>query len=168
MKKSGLADSPFFVPPKQDEAPAPPPSRAADLNGRKKKPVKKAKKGKSIPQSTKRSTSQPTSQSTDRPIDQSTNQSTDRSTDPLTDVDALGPVVERPHAFYITQKVDRWLDESARYLKEKGMHKADRSVVVNALLHDPKHFLPSSLDQIRARLLAHLTNKSLKRSQSTG
>jgi hypothetical protein len=47
------------------------------------------------------------------------------------------------------------------------LHKADRSVLVNALLHDPALYQPASLDKIRARLLAHLTNKSLKRVQST-
>ena len=76
-------------------------------------------------------------------------------------------MVARPSAFYITQSVDRWLDEAVRYLKEKGLHKADRSVLMNAILHDPKLFEPNSLDGLRSRLLAHLTNKALKKSQST-
>jgi hypothetical protein len=106
-----------------------------------------------------------------RSIDQSTNQSTDRSTsrpiDQLTNIDSLGPVVERPRAFYITQKVDRWLDEGVRYLRKKGLHKVDRSVLVNAFLHDRKMFKPSQLDNLREKLLIHLTNKSLKRVEST-
>jgi hypothetical protein len=108
-----------------------------------------------------------TSQSAARPTSRSVGQSTDQSTTPLTDVDALGSVVDRPRAFYITQKVDRWLDEGVRYLRERGMHKADRSVLVNALMHDPNLFKPKHMDSIRQRLLAHLTNKSLKRVQST-
>ena len=108
----------------------------------------------------------------DQSVDQSTNrpatQSTNRSTDQLSRIDALGPIVDRPRAFYITLKVDRWLDESVRYLKDKGMHKMDRSVLLNSLIHNPLLFKPSSLDKIRNKLLAHLTNKSLKRGELTG
>jgi hypothetical protein len=108
-------------------------------------------------------TSQSTEQSTNRPINQSIDQPINSQTDPLADVDQLGPVVEKPKAFYITQKVDRWLDEAVRYCQEKGLHKVDRSILVNALLHNPELFKPGSLDALRNRLLAHLTNKSLRR-----
>jgi len=110
-------------------------------------------------------------QSTDQSTNRSTNRPTDRLTDwlidPTIDVDELGSIVERPRAFYITQKVDLWLDESVRYLKGKGMHKVDRSVLINALLHNEELYKQSFLNKIRKRLLAHLTNKSLKRVQST-
>ena len=106
---------------------------------------------------------QSTGQSTKRPV----NQPVDRSTDQLSKVDTLGPIVDRPRAFYITQKVDRWLDETVRHLRDIGIHKMDRSVLVNALLHNPHLYKPYSLDNIRKRLLAHLTNRSLKRAQST-
>ena len=110
-------------------------------------------------------------QSTDQSTNRSTNRPTDRLTDWLTDsiidVDELGSVVERPRAFYITQQVDIWLDESVRYLRGKGMHKVDRSVLINALLHNEGLYKPRFLNNIRKRLLAHLTNKSLKRVQST-
>ena len=106
---------------------------------------------------------QSTDQSTKRPV----NRSTDRSTDQLSKVDTLGPIVDRPRAFYITQKVDRWLDEAVRYLRDKGIYKMDRSVLVNALIHNPDLYEPDSLEKMRQRLLAHLTNKSLKRAQST-
>ena len=108
----------------------------------------------------KQSTSQSTDQSTNRPI----NQPIDQPINPLIDVDELGPVVEKPKAFYITQKVDRWLDDAVRYCQEKGLYKVDRSILVNALLHKPELFKPTSLDGIRNQLLAHLTNKSLKRA----
>ena len=100
-------------------------------------------------------------QSTNRPATQSAN----RSTDQLSRIDSLGPIVDRPRAFYITLKVDHWLDEGVRYLKVKGMHKMDRSVLLNSLLHNPLLFKPSSLEKIRNKLLAHLTNKSLKRGE---
>ncbi len=106
---------------------------------------------------------QSTDQSTKRPV----NRSTDRSIDQLSKVDTLGPIVDRPRAFYITQKVDRWLDEAVRYLRDKGIYKMDRSVLVNALTHNPDLNKPDSLEKMRQRLIAHLTNKSLKRAQST-
>lgn len=109
----------------------------------------------------------PAQKKTKRAVDQPIDKSTDQSIDQSTDIDLLGPVVDRPRAFYITQKIDRWLDEAVRYLREKGMHKADRSVLVNALLHDVDLYKTNHLDDLRRRLLAHLTNKSLKRVQST-
>jgi hypothetical protein len=190
MKKSGLADSPFFTRPEAAAKEATPPSQ--DLPAEKETPggkkaiyhasdepagespakasERKSTPGKerSIDQSIDQSIDPSSDPSTDRPIDRSTRQSTEPGSKETESVDALGPVVDRPHAFYITAKVDRWLDEAVRYLKEKGLHKADRSVLVNALLHDPDLYQPAALDEIRAKLLAHLTNKSLKRVQSTG
>lgn len=108
-----------------------------------------------------------TSKSTDQPTEQSTNRPVNRLTDQSIDVETLGSIVERPRAFYITLKVDRWLDEGVRHLRKKGLHKMDRSVLLNALLHDENLFKPKALDQMRKRFLAHLTNRSLKRVQST-
>jgi len=119
----------------------------------------------------KKKTENVVDQSTDQSTNRSTNRPTDRLTDWLTDsiidVDELGSVVERPRAFYITQKVDLWLNEAVRYLRGKGMHKVDRSVLLNALLHNEGLYKPRFLNKIRKRLLAHLTNKSLRRVQST-
>ena len=63
--------------------------------------------------------------------------------------------------------MDRWLDEAVRHLRDKGMHKMDRSILVNTLLHNPDLYKPGSLDLITKRLLAHMTNRALKRAQST-
>ena len=166
MKKSGLADSPFFARPTPEKSnPIPPPdTRPAKKRKRKNNPPA----AKAVYQSTNQSTNRLTDRPIDPSVDQSTNSSTELSTSVAMDVDTLGPVVDRPRAFYITQKVDHWLDEAVRYLKERGLHKADRSVLVNALLHDKSLFTPEALDQLRPRLLTHLTNKSLKRVQSTG
>ena len=117
MKKSGLADSPFFAPPEPKKPVTPPSPKVTVKKGEGDPPPKRTKRKTPVDQSTDRSTERPT----DRPIDKST----DRPIDQLTDVEALGPVVARPSAFYITQSVDRWLDEAVRYLKEKGLHKAD-------------------------------------------
>ena len=88
----------------------------------------------------RQSTSQTTDQSINRPINQSIDQSTDPSIDSLAAVDELGPVVEKPKAFYITQKVDRWLDEAVRYCQEAcagaleaaGLSLADVSLYLGA------------------------------------
>lgn len=165
MKKSGLADSPFFDVPGPKKSPSPP--RAAG----KRKQTKSETRAKAQPPATlspvDQSTDQPTSRPSDRLTDQLTDQPTDQSTDESTNVDALGAVVARPRSFYITQKLDRWLDEAVTYLKGKGLHKVDRSVLINALLHDPSLFEPGTLDRMRPNLLNHLTNKYLKRGQST-
>ncbi len=102
-------------------------------------------------------------QSTNRPISQPVRRPTEQSTHPFSDIEDLGPVVEKPRAFYITQKVDRWLDDAVRYLQEKGLYKVDRSILMNALIHNAELYKPASLDKLRDTLLAHLTNKSLRR-----
>lgn len=111
--------------------------------------------------------SQSANQSTDRPIDQLTDRPIDPSTDKmakqLISIDDVGPVIEKPRAFYITKKVDEWLDDAVRYLQGKGLYKVDRSILVNVLLHDPELFSPASLDRLQDQVLIHLTNKSLKR-----
>jgi len=99
-------------------------------------------------------------------IKQRTNRLADQSIDQFAKVDTLGPIVDRPRAFYITQRIDHWVDEAVAYLRNKGMHKMDRSVLVNTLLHNPELYKPSSLKKLRNRLLAHLTNRSLKRVQA--
>jgi len=115
----------------------------------------------------KRSKTKPAAQSTDLLTNQSTSQLTNRSIDQPIDLDSLGPVVDRPRAFYITRKVNQWLDKGVRYLRSKGIHKVDRSVLVNAILHTPEHYQSKSLDNLRKIVLIHLTNKSLKRVEST-
>ena len=102
-----------------------------------------------------RSTSQSSDQSTGQPTSQLTSQPTD------VDIEGIGSVVPRPVAFYVTLKVDRWLDEAVGYLKSQGLHKADRSVVVNAILHDVELFSKMNLKKLRPKIMAHLTNKYL-------
>ena len=120
-----------------------------------------------VPKKTQRGPRVKKKQKSGETTSRSSDQSTNRPTDKLSDIDSLGAVVARPRAFYITQRVDRWLDEAVRYLREQGLHKVDRSVLVNALLHNPDLFKQSFLQELRSRLLAHLTNKSLRRGQTT-
>jgi len=129
--------------------------------------LKVAKKPKVQKMLVSRKKKSPVNQSIDQSTNRPVNRSTDQSTDQLSKVDTLGPIVDRPRAFYITQKVDHWLDVGVRHLREKGIYKMDRSVLVNALIHNPDLYKSVALKKIRKRLLAHLTNKSLKRAQST-
>lgn len=151
MRKSGLADSPFFSKaPPGPVVSTPPRSR-----------VSAAKKENKQEEAVDQAVDRPT----DRPVDRPTDRPTDQSTSEAFTVDALGPIVARPSSFYITRKLDRWLDEGVRYLREKGLHKADRSVLVNTLLHDPDLYTPAELDKLRERVLVHMTNRTLRRSE---
>ena len=111
----------------------------------------------------RQATSRPAIRPTDQPAIRPANQPFSWPTE----VDDLGLVVGTSKSFYITRKVDSWLDDAVRYLRSKDLHKVDRSVVINALLHSPDLFEPEHLDKIRERLLAHLTNKFMSRDQST-
>ena len=66
-------------------------------------------------QSIDQSTSRPTNRLTSRPSSRQIRQQSGF------DVEKLGPIVSRPRAFYITHKVDRWLDEAVSYLKKKDL-----------------------------------------------
>ena len=103
----------------------------------------------------------------DQSVDQSTSQSTDQSTEQAIDMNGIGPVVARPLAFYVTQQVDAWLDEAVHYLRVQGLHKVDRSVIVNALLHDKMLYDKRNLKALRPKILAHMANKFMARTRST-
>jgi hypothetical protein len=96
---------------------------------------------------------QPTSQLTK----QSANQSTSRLTKQLT---KGSRVLDRPKAFYITERLDRRLDEAVRYLQENhGIRKVDRSTVVNALLDNEANWTEEALDLIVDRVISQLTSR---------
>ena len=77
----------------------------------------------------------------------------------------IGPVIAQGRMFYITEKVDEWLDKAVVQLKKRGIHKADRSVVVNAILHNPKLYNPSSLAGIEKDVVRHLASRYYKKTQ---
>lgn len=90
-----------------------------------------------------------------QPVSQSAKQSTSQSTDRLDN-----QIMERPKAFYISQRVDRRLDEAVRYFQEvHGIRKADRSTLVNAILDDEAHWTEESLDHIVDRIISQLTSR---------
>ena len=109
----------------------------------------------SIRQSTKQSISKPT----DRITSQSTNQSSKR----LTKQSISQPdnkIVEKPKAFYITQRLDKKLDEAVRYCQEvHGIKKADRSTIVNAILDNEANWTEEALDLLVDRVIGLLTSR---------
>ena len=108
----------------------------------------------------------PTGQGVDQSVDQSTDQSIGQSVNrssnrPLTSVSAI---VDRPKAFYITERLDQDLDMAVRYFQEvHGVKKADRSTVVNALLDNEANWTPQSMDQLVDRLISQLTSRLTSR-----
>jgi hypothetical protein len=109
-------------------------------------------------QTPSQSTGQSTSQSIDRSVDPSTNKSTNRSVGNLQAFPSS--IVDRPKAFYITERLDKDIDSAVRYFQEvHGIRKADRSTVVNAILDNEENWTPQSLDRLVDRLISQLTNR---------
>ena len=104
---------------------------------------KKQSSNQSVAQSTKRSTEQPTKRLT--------KQSTIRSDN---------KIVDKPKAFYITERLDKKLDEAVRYMQEvHGIKKADRSTLVNAILDNEANWTEESLDLLVDRVISLLTSR---------
>ncbi len=102
---------------------------------------------------------QATQQSINQSIRQSTKQSTKRAT--KQQISQLGnKFVEKPKGFYITQRLDKKLDEAVRYLQEvHGIKKADRSTLVNAILDNQANWTEEALDLLVDRVISLLTSR---------
>ncbi|SRR6266568_7213808 len=119
--------------------------------------LEKKSKAEQLPshaQSTGQSASQPTSQSVRQSTDQQAGQST-----PLSD----NKTVDRPKSFYITNRLDKRLDEAVDYIQEvHGIKKVDRSILVNAMLDHDAIWTGEALDLLVDRILRLLTNKMIR------
>jgi len=92
--------------------------------------------------------------------DRSSLQSPGESTHQSTGRSIGSPIVSRPKAFYITQRLDRRLDEAVRYFQQThGIKKADRSTIVNAILDDEATWSEETLDRLVGRVIGQLTNR---------
>jgi hypothetical protein len=100
----------------------------------------------------------PTSADIDQPTAQSIDKSTSQSTDRLTDLPS-GRVGGRAKAFYITERLDRRLDEAVQYFKSKNINKVDRSTVVNAMLDQEEQFKEESLERLVDRVVGQLASR---------
>ena len=94
-------------------------------------------------------------------VNQSTDQSTTRQNYSSTTFNAI---VDRPKAFYITERLDHNLDKAVRYFQEvHGIKKADRSTVINAFLDNEDNWTSQSLDQLVDRVISQLTSRLTSR-----
>jgi hypothetical protein len=114
-------------------------------------------------------------QSTAQSINQSTNRSTDLSTSQLTShttnqsisqpaYASRSKIVDKPKAFYITEQLNKRLDDAVRYFQEKhGIKKVDRSTLVNVLLDNDANWSEEALDLVLDRVISQLTSRLTNR-----
>ena len=98
-------------------------------------------------------------QSTEQSISQSTEQSHRRPTNHAT-VQSSTKILEKPRGFYITERLDKRLDEAVRYFKEQhGIKKVDRSTIVNAVLDNDALWTEDALDRMVEQVITQLTKR---------
>jgi hypothetical protein len=106
-------------------------------------------------------------QSTKQSIKPSTDQSTGRSTNRLLHQrthPSSSKVMDKPRAFYITEQVNKRIDEAVAYYQEKHkLAKVDRSIVVTALLEKESNWTEKALDLLMERVINQLTSRLLNR-----
>jgi hypothetical protein len=103
----------------------------------------------------------PTNQSTDRLTNQSTSRSTSQS---ITSPPVGNRILEKPKAFYITERLNKRLDDAVRYYQERhNMKKVDRSVIVTALLDNEANWTEETLELMLDRVMSQLTSRLTNR-----
>jgi hypothetical protein len=140
---------------------------AALLNAEKKKnspsPAPAPQEVKLTRGKTEQLTTQSTSQSATQSIDQSTNRLTHRLISRLTNP-VSSKVMDKPRGFYITEQVNKCIDEAVRYYQEKhNLAKVDRSIIVTALLENEANWSEEALDLLLDRVINQLTNRLTNR-----
>jgi hypothetical protein len=124
---------------------------------------KKPKKQASSPHAQESSPNQSTAQSINQSTDQSINQLTSRLTNRLTHSDII-KVMDKPRGFYITEQLNKRIDEAVRYYQEQhNLKKVDRSIVVTALLDNEANWTEEALDLLLDRILNQLTSRLTNR-----
>src|SRR5438067_1368925 len=102
-------------------------------------------------------------QSTDQSIDQSIDRLTERLTHRLQNPHPL-KVMDKPRGFYITEQLNKRIDEAVRYYQEKhNLKKVDRSIVVTALLENEANWTEEALDLLLEKVINQLTNRLTNR-----
>jgi len=133
------------------------------LNAEKKKHVSSlaspSPEGKSIQEKTQQSRDQLTNRLTNQSTEQSTKQSIVQLTQKST-TQSANKIVDKPKGFYITERLNKRLDEAVDYFQEvHGIKKADRSTVVNAILDNEANWTEESLDLLVDRVISLLTSR---------
>jgi len=102
-------------------------------------------------------------QSTEQSINQSTDQSIDRLTNRFNHPTSI-KVMDKPRGFYITEQLNKHIDEAVRYYQEThNLKKVDRSIVVTALLDNEANWTEEALDLLLDRILNQLTSRLTNR-----
>ena len=124
---------------------------------------KKGQKPTSSVQSTAQSINQSASRSTDQSTSQSSSQPPNRSSSQPTYA-SRSKIVDKPKAFYITEQLNKRLDDAVRYFQEKhGIKKVDRSTLVNVLLDNDANWTDEALDLVLDRVISQLTSRLTNR-----
>jgi hypothetical protein len=72
--------------------------------------------------------------------------------------------MEKPRAFYITERLNQRLDEAVRYYQEKHrLKKVDRSVLVTVLLDNEANWTEESLDLLLDKVINQMTSRLTSR-----
>ena len=130
-------------------------SQLMNLEKTKKEPASPAPVQKlSSPQQPNRPTAQSTHQSTERLTRRSISQS----------MDAGNKILDKPKAFYITQRLNQHIDKAVRYFQEEhNIKKVDRSVVITAILDNEAYWTEEALDLLVDRVISQLTHRLTNR-----
>jgi hypothetical protein len=123
-----------------------------NLEKQKKKQVSPAQEQQDVPDKS-------TTQSIDQSIDRLTDRLTSRLTHPVS-----SKVMDKPRGFYITEQLNKRIDEAVRYYQEAhNLKKVDRSIVVTALLENESNWTEEALDLLLDRVISQLTNRLTNR-----
>jgi len=99
--------------------------------------------------------------------EQSINQSINRLPDLLTHRPVSPPggkVMDKPRGFYITERLNKRIDEAVRYYQEKhNIQKVDRSIVVTVLLDNEANWTEEALDLLLDKVISQLTSRLTNR-----
>jgi len=122
--------------------------------------LEKKQKGQQFPSHAQQKTPvQSTEQSTNQSISRLTNLSPSRSTIPNGD-----KVMDKPRGFYITERLNKRIDEAVRYYQEKhNLKKVDRSIVVTTILDSEANWTEEALELILDKVISQLTNRLTNR-----
>jgi uncharacterized protein YeaC (DUF1315 family) len=124
---------------------------------------KKPKKQVPPPHAQESSPNQSTEQSINQSTDQSINRLTERLTNRLNHPTSI-KVMDKPRGFYITEQLNKRIDEAVRYYQEQhNLKKVDRSIVVTALLDNEANWTEEALDLLLDRILNQLTSRLTNR-----
>ncbi len=117
----------------------------------------------SIDRSVDQSTREVENQSSGGPVDRSTQRPAGRVVNPLAhrmNRHVTNRVVDRPKAFYITERLNEHIDDAVRYFQQQhGIRKMDRSAVINVLLDNEANWTEEALDLVLDRVLSELASR---------